>query len=142
MSLLGSGELQAAMLPDPLSFLAVQQGAVIVLDDSTHPQYAYSTIAFRKAVIDAQPNAIRAFLAAIKEATLLINSDPTRWDSLLTEQKLVPAPLMGSYLVPPFPVTGVPSQEQWDDVLAWAQEKGLVTADVSYSDSVNPSFLP
>ena len=142
MSLLGSGELQAAMLPDPLSFLAVQQGAVIVLDDSTHPEYAYSTISFRKAVIDAQPEAIRAFLAAIEEATLLINADPTRWSSLLSEQKLVPEPLMGNYQVPPFPPAGVPTQAQWDDVLAWMQDEGLITVDVSYTDSVNPSLLP
>ena len=142
MSLLGSGELQAAMLPDPLSFLAVQQGAVIVLDDSTHPEYAYSTISFRKAVIDAQPQAIRAFLAAIEEATLLINADPTRWSSLLSEQKLVPEPLMGNYQVPPFPPAGVPTQAQWDDVLAWMQDEGLITVNVSYSDSVNPSLLP
>ena len=142
MSLLGSGELQAAMLPDPLSFLAVQQGAVIVLDDSTHPEYAYSTISFRKAVIDAQPEAIRAFLAAIEEATLLINTDPSRWSSLLSEQKLVPEPLMGNYQVPPFPPAGVPTQAQWDDVLAWMQDEGLITVDVSYTDSVNPSLLP
>ncbi len=40
MALLNDGELQAAMLPDPFTFVAIQQGAVNVLDDSKHPEYA------------------------------------------------------------------------------------------------------
>jgi hypothetical protein len=44
MSLLGSGELPAATLPDPLSLLAEQQGAVVVLDDTSHPEISYSTL--------------------------------------------------------------------------------------------------
>jgi len=142
MSLLSAGELNAATLPDPLSFLAVQQGAVVVVDDSKHPEFGYSTLSFRKSVIDQNPEAIRAFLSAVEEATDLINSDPTKWDSLLVERKLVPEPLMGTYKVPPYPKTSVPSQAQWDDVGAWMKEKGLLNKDVPYTDSVNSSLLP
>jgi NitT/TauT family transport system substrate-binding protein len=142
LALLNSGELPAATLPDPLTFLAIQQGAVNVLDDSSHPEYGYSTISFRKEVIDQHPEAIRAFLAALEEAVVMINQDPTKWDSLLTEQKLVPAPLVGSYQINPYPTASVPSQEQWQDVLDWAKEKGLVGKDLPYSESINSSFLP
>jgi len=142
MALLSSGELKAATLPDPLSSLAIQQGAVVAVDDSKHPEYGYSTYAFLLPVVEQHPEAIRGFLAAIEEAAQKINADPTKWDSLLAEQKLVPAPLIGSYKMPPFPAASVPSQAQWDDALAWAKEKGLVTKDVSYADSVNPDFLP
>ena len=130
------------MLPDPFSSLALQQGAVLVTDDTKHPEYGYSTISFRKPVIDEHPEAIKAFLAAIEEATALINADPTKYENVLTEQKLIPAPLLGSYKFPPFPPASVPSQDQWDDVLTWMKSKGLMDKDVSYTDSVNPSFLP
>ncbi len=142
MALLGAGELNAATLPDPLSFLAIQQGAVVVVDDSKHPEYGYSTLSFRKPVIEQNPEAIRAFLEAVEEATELINSDPTQWDTLLVERKLVPQPLMGTYKVPPYPKASVPSQAQWEDVSAWMKEKGLLDKDVSYTDSVNSSLLP
>ncbi|HEY5671305.1 MAG TPA: MetQ/NlpA family ABC transporter substrate-binding protein [Anaerolineales bacterium] len=142
MNLLGTGELKAATLPDPFSSLALQQGAVLVTDDTRHPEYGYSTISFRKPVIDEHPEAIKAFLAAIEEATALINADPTKYENVLTEQKLIPAPLLGSYKFPPFPPASVPSQDQWDDVLTWMKSKGLMDKDVSYTDSVNPSFLP
>jgi NitT/TauT family transport system substrate-binding protein len=142
MQLLASGELQAAVMPDPLSNLAIQQGAVVVTDDTLHPEYAYSTYAFRLPVIEQNPEAIRGFLAAIDEAIALINADPTAWDTLLTEQNLVPASLIGSYAIPAFPPASVPTQEQWADALAWALETGLISADVAYAASVTDAYLP
>ncbi len=142
MALLSSGELRAATMPDPLSLLAIQQGAVLVLDDTRHPDYSYSTIAFRKAVIDQNPQAIRNFLAAIEEATAKINANPSQWSNLLTEKQLVPASLVGEYQLPPYPAAAVPSEAQWNDVVAWAKEKGILTTDIQYSSSVTGNFLP
>lgn len=142
MALLASGELKAGVLPDPLGALAVQQGAVIVLDDSKHPEYGFSVISFRKGVIDSHPEAVKGFLAAIEEATSMLNSDPAKYTSVLSDNKIVPPPLLKSYKVPPFPAAGVPSEAEWKDALAWAREKGMLAADVSYSDSVNATLLP
>jgi NitT/TauT family transport system substrate-binding protein len=142
MALLASGELNAGVMPDPLASLSMQQGAVNVLDDSAHPEYGFSVISFRKAVIDAHPDAIKAFLAAIEEATALLNADPSKYNNVLSEQKLVPEPLIGTFAVPPFPTAGIPTEAEWADALAWAKEKGMLTVDVSYADSVNGSLLP
>jgi len=142
MALLVSGELQAGTLPDPLGALAVQSGAVIVLDDSAHPEYGFSIYSFRKDVIDAQPEAIKSFLAAIEEAVAIINADPTMFTSILSEAKIVPAPLLEAYKVPPFPTAGVPTEDEWNDALSWAKEKGMLDVDVSYVDSVNATLLP
>lgn len=142
MSLLDSGELSAANLPDPLASLAVQGGAVAIVDDSSHPEFGNSEISFRKSVIDTNPEAIRGFLAAIDQAVQEINADPSKWDDLLTEQSLVPAPLIGSYNIPTFPSGTLPNEDQWEDVVDWSLAKGLISEPVSYSDSVNASFLP
>ena len=142
MALLASGELKAGVLPDPLASLAVGQGAVIVADDSTHPEYGFSVLSFRKDVIDTNPEAVKGFLAAIEEATILLNTDAAKYANVLSDQKLVPPPLIGKFQVPPFPTAGVPTEAEWNDALAWAKEKGMLTVDVSYSDSVNSSFLP
>ena len=142
MTLLGSGELGAATLPDPFPALAMQSGAVDVLNDSKHPEYGYSVISFRKPFIDQNPEAVRGFLAAIEEAVELINADPAKYQDMLVEQKLVPAPVAGSYSIPPYPKADVPSQSQWQDVLDWAKEKGLLDKDVSYESSVTDEYLP
>jgi len=142
MALLASGELPAGVMPDPLASLVVSQGGVIVTDDSGHPEYGFSVISFRKAVIDANPEAVKGFLAAVEEATGFLNVDPAKYKNLLSEQKLVPPPLMESYRAPVFPTAGVPSPEEWADALNWLKAKGILKADVSYEDSVNASLLP
>ncbi len=95
MALLESGELKAATLPDPLSSLALQAGAKLILDDTAHPEYGTSVLSFRKAIVDENPEAVRAFLRALETATAEVNADPGKWSTLLTENKLVPAPLLG-----------------------------------------------
>jgi NitT/TauT family transport system substrate-binding protein len=142
MALLASGELQAGVMPDPLAALVVGQGGVIVADDSSHPEYGFSVISFRKDVIDKNPEAIKDFLAAIEEATLLLNAEPAKYKNVLSEQKLVPPPLIEAYRAPVFPTAAVPTEAEWSDALNWLKEKGILTTDVSYADSVNASFLP
>ncbi|HEU0293048.1 MAG TPA: hypothetical protein VFR47_09960, partial [Anaerolineales bacterium] len=85
---------------------------------------------------------IKGFLAAIEEATTLLNAEPAKYKNVLSEQKLVPPPLLESYRAPVFPTAGVPTEGEWMDALNWLEEKGILTTDVSYADSVNASLLP
>jgi NitT/TauT family transport system substrate-binding protein len=142
LALLDSGELRAATLPDPLASLAIAGGATVVVDDTTHPEYGNSVISFSRAFLDAHPDAVRGFLAALEDATNEINGDKSRWGDLLTEQKLVPAPLLGSYVLPDFPKASIPTEAQFDDVVAWEMGKGLISAELHFADSVDGSFLP
>jgi NitT/TauT family transport system substrate-binding protein len=142
MALLASGELQAGVMPDPLASLVVSQGGIVVADDSSHPEYGFSVISFRKDVVDSNPEAIKAFLAAIEEATGLVNAEPAKYKNVLSEQKLVPVPLLETYQAPVFPTAGVPTEEEWNDALNWLKEKGILASDISYEDSVNSSLLP
>ena len=142
MALLASGELSAGVMPDPLASLVVGQGGVIVADDSSHPEYGFSVISFRKAVIDANPKAVEGFLAAIEEATALVNADPASYKTVLSENNLVPPPLMDIYQPPVFPAAGVPTEAEWQDALNWLKEKNMLDVDVSYVDSVNATLLP
>lgn len=142
MALLNSGELKAAMLPDPLSSLAIQSGAKVILDDTIHPEFGYSVYSFLKPVIDEHPEAMRGFLRAVEQAVEEINADPAKWENLLVERKLVPEPLIGSYQIPRYPTAGVPSEAQFTDVVDWATEKNLVSGNFDYGQSVTPAYLP
>lgn len=142
VELLLNGELKAAVLPEPLTSLAVSQGARVILADTSHPEYSFSTLTFRKEFIDQHPDAIRGFLAAIEEAVTLLNTSPDQYKNILVEHQLVPAPLLETFKMPVFSTAGVPTQTQWEDTLVWAKAKGLITKDLAYSDSVNASFLP
>lgn len=142
LALLNSGELPAANLPDPLASLAMQNGAIVVVDDSSHPEYGHSVISFRKEIVDQNPDAIRRFLTAIEKAVDDINNDKDQFSDVLVERSLVPEPILGSYSVPDFPTASVPPTWQWDDVLDWAKDKGYIESDLAYGQSVDDSFLP
>lgn len=142
MALLSSGELSAAVMPDPLAALAVQQGAKVVLDDSMYPQYGFSVYSFRTDSLDTKGDAVKAFLTGIEEAVAMINANPGGYTDILTEQNLVPAPLLATYSLPTFTAAGLPSEVEWNDAMQWAQEMGLLAVDVSYWDSVTGDYLP
>ncbi len=142
LALLESGELQAATLPDPLSSLALQAGATLIIDDTAHPEFGTSVLSFRQEIIDQNPDALRGFLRALEKATAEVNADPGQWSTLLTEKSLVPAPLIGTYQLPQFPSASVPSEAQYADALEWAVARGLLTGSAAYADAVDDRFLP
>jgi NitT/TauT family transport system substrate-binding protein len=142
MTLLESGELKAATLPEPFSTMAQKSGAVLLLDDSKYPEYGTSVISFRKAFIDQNPQAVKGFLKAIEQAVIDINKDPNSWRSLLAENKLIPAAVQDTYPVPSFQAAAVPSKAQFQDVVDWEKSRKLLDKDLDYGASVTDQFLP
>ncbi len=69
MALLNAGELKAAMLPEPLASLVMQQGAIVIMDDTQHQDLSCSIFAFRKDVVETDHTTIKHFLSAISQAS-------------------------------------------------------------------------
>ena len=141
MQLLASGQIKAATLPEPLATLAEQQGALRVVPDKTNPKYSNSLISFTAQVLKDKPNTVRKFLVAYEKAIKDINADPTKWGTVLNENKILP-PALTTYKLPPFPKASVPSEAQFADVLKWMKDNKTVNADVPYANLVDASFLP
>lgn len=142
LQLISEGKLQAANMPEPFATLAEQGGAVRVIDDSSLPEIGTSEISFNVGTLKNKPETVKKFLAAIEKAAADVNSNPDKWNTLLTDKKLIPAPLLGKYPLPKFPVASVPSEAQIKDVLAWMMDKGLIKQEVPYSQLVDSSYLP
>ncbi len=142
MALLASGDLKAAVMPDPLAALSIAQGAKIVMSDAEYPHYGFSVYSFRTSFLEKNPEAVKAFLQAIEEAVTLINTNPQNFNDILSEQKLVPEPLLANYSAPPYPPAAIPSGIEWNDALQWAQSRSLINVDVSFEESVTDAYLP
>ncbi len=142
LALLASGKLPAAVLPEPQAELAIQQGGAVVLDDSRHPEYSFSTLTFRKTVIDQHPEAVRGFLAAWEDAVKKINANPDAYNDLLVQQNILPQALVSTFHTPRFVTAGVPNAAQFMDTLSWARQAGLISTDPAYDQTVNAAFLP
>jgi NitT/TauT family transport system substrate-binding protein len=139
--LLMEGQLQAANLPDPLAQGAVEAGATLVVDDTTHPEFGVSVLSFSTGAIEEKPQAIRRFLAVWNLAARDLNSDPEAYRALLLENIRVPESIQETYVIPAFPVNQVPSEAQWRDVVDWLMDKDLVDGPLAYGDSVTDGFL-
>ena len=142
VAMLASGELSAAPEPEPAALQAIQAGASVILDDTSQPELGEHLISFGRSYITNHRRELSAFLAAIERAVTDINADGAAWNDLMVEKELVPASLVQGYTLPAFPTASVPTEEQFADVLAWALERGLVLSTMSYSLSIDPSFLP
>lgn len=142
LALLQSGELAAATLPDPATGVALMQGATLIIDDRTLPEVGTSVITFSKDAVGNKPEAIRGFLAAVEQAVADINAEPAGFNALIADKGLVPPPLLEGYSLPPYVTTSVPGEALWQDAINWAMEKGMISAEPSYADSVDDSFLP
>lgn len=142
LNLLASGQLQAANLPDPAASLAILNGAQLVIDDRSYPAISHSVLSFSRSFLDDHPQTVRRFLQAIEQAVLAINADKGGWTSTLTENNLIPPPLLDSYALPDYPLAGVPTESQFQDALNWLQDYGLVEIDLMYDDSIDASYLP
>jgi NitT/TauT family transport system substrate-binding protein len=141
-ALLESGELKAAVMPDPLASLLMQKGAKLIIDDTTLPEVSNSVYSFSVDTLSSYPAEVRAFLKAVERAVVEINKNKDAYTNLMVEQKLVPEAVVGKYPIPDFPTASVPSESQFADALAWTQSKGLVQTDLKYGDSIDASFLP
>ena len=142
LQLLNEGQLKAAVLPEPAATLAEQGGAIRVIDDSSLPSVGTSEISFSLNSLQSKPETVKKFLAAIEQASADVNNEPARWDSLLSDKRLVPALLIGKYALPQFPTASVPSEAQLKDVMAWMIAKGLIKQEVPYGQLVDSSYLP
>lgn len=139
--MLMAGQLKAALLPDPLAQAAIAAGGSLVVDDAKIPQYSQSVLAFSAGAVESKPDTIRAFLRAWNKAVADINQGPNAYRDVLIKQTRVPESIQGTYNVPPFPENEITSQAEWDDVVKWAQEKGLIEQPVAYETAIDTGFV-
>ncbi len=136
-----ASQIQAATLPDPLAQGAMAAGATLVVDDSRYTQYSQSVLSFSTGAIESKPNTIQKFLTAWNRAVKDLNSSPGQFSDLLIEKGRVPESIQGAYQMPPFPEGEVPSQAEWQDVVDWLLDKGLLDRPIEYKDSVAIDFI-
>ncbi len=137
-----NGNIQAAVLPDPLAQGAIAAGARLVVDDTRYTNLSQSVLVFQTSTLQSRPETVRKFLSAWEQAVKEVNANPEKYRAVLMEQGRVPESIQNSYQMPPFPERGVPSEGEVADVTAWLKAKGLVSRDIPYTDVVDASFLP
>lgn len=140
--LLVNGEIPAATLPDPLASGAIAAGAIAIVDDTSVPELSQSILAFSVNTLEEKPEAVRRFLEAWETAIAELNTNPEDYRDVLVREGRVPESIQGTFQMPPFPESSVPSPEQLADVVEWSLTKGLIENAVPYERMVDATYLP
>ena len=141
--LLLEGQLPVVVLPDPLAQAAIEEGAILVEDDSAlvGTDFSQSVLTIRREVLEAHPEKAEAFLRAYMRAAEDINADPEAYRDLWIEHTNVPDSVADSYQLPPFPTYRITQPEAWEDTIDWLIEQEIIEDRVAYEDTVEPSFV-
>ena len=70
-----------------------------------------------------------------------LNANPDAYQALAIEKARVPQNIEKTVKVPVYPVSRVPSKEQWEDMMAWMKEKRLVDTPPTYESTVTAEFF-
>ncbi len=141
MEMVVAGQIEAALLPEPISRVALARGAHLIADSSVMQQTA-GVLLFTPQALTARPEQIAAFYRAYNRAVDSINADPDGYRQLVVDAAGFPPLVRDSMVIPRFQRARVPSRAEFDDVAGWMRGKGLLNAEVDYRRLVNDSFLP
>ena len=141
LQMLLSGQVSAALMPEPLATLAEMKGAKALLDDKGQGLSA-TVLAFNEKFLKEYPQAVKAFNKAVNKASDYINKNPDEVRVIMNRDCKMPEPLQGSFPIPKFPKLVIPARDQVTDVYKWLREKQIITREMIYKDMVADGYLP
>lgn len=120
MQMLTSGQVDAAVLPEPLLSIAEKAGGRVLRDDrDLHMPLA--VVALREDKLTEET--VRAFNAALTLAGRRINAEPDQSRALLLELRLIPPQLAETFALPPFDLAllpdSLPSPALYERYVRW-----------------------
>ncbi len=125
VELLLAGDLEAAVLPEPVTRLATAGGARVVLDSSSLSWTPGVVIATGRALRE-KPRELEAFLRAYNRGVAAVNQDPDGYRSAIVETAALPPATTGTMVLPTYLPVAVPREEQVADVARWMLSEGLI----------------
>lgn len=137
LEMLNNGEVDAALMPSPFSDAAVAAGGVVIDRITNEGQYIAVT-AFLNEIIEENPEAIKAFFSAYNKAVAYLNeTDVSVYEDLVIRVVGYPETMKGNIVVPVFRLNQLPPESDLNEVLDWANSKGILTQDVSPNDMIS-----
>jgi len=137
-----SGQVQAAILPDPLAAYSVSKGANVVIDDTQLAlNLSQSVFAVSTRLTEEKPELVEKLVKAIGLAMEAINNAPEQYREYCLEVANVPAEIAGNYQVPSYTPNTVPGWEDVRSVTDWMVSRGLLSEAYSYEQLVDDSFI-
>ena len=136
LEMLQSGNLAAAVLPEPMASVAVASGSRYVTG-SGELGINPGVIVFSDTSIQEKEASIRAMYRAYNKAVNYLNNTPrTEYIDLVMEKSGFPAPARDALELKPYRAAGIPAPKDVEEAVHWVKSKDLA-GDYSYDDLVS-----
>ncbi len=141
LEMLQGEKIAAAILPQPLSDLAVKNGATILNSTDAMKNKAGVT-AFTSKSLKENPEEIKAIFKAYNEAVVYMKTEPVaNYVDFVIEAQGFPAEVKGSFALPQYQMATAPDEKILTDVIDWMKSKELVKSSYGYADLVDEQIL-
>lgn len=141
LEMLQGAQIDAAIMPQPLSDVAKKNGAR-VLNSTDAMKNKAGVMAFTAKSLQASPEAIKAVYRAYNEAVTYLQTAPTAdYIDFVVEAQGFPADVKGSFALPSYQPATAPDEKILADVVAWMKSKELIKGSYEYADLVDDQIL-
>ncbi len=141
MEMVVAGQIEAALLPEPVTRIAEARGSNILLDSSVLEQTP-GVLVFTERARREKSEEIRALYRAYNRAVEAINADPDSFRSAIVRLGEFPPTVEKSMVIPTYERARRPTAAELSDVTDWMVEKGLIESLPGYSAVVASGLLP
>jgi NitT/TauT family transport system substrate-binding protein len=141
LQMLLSGQIPAAMLPEPLVTLAEQKGCKVLIDDAGADASA-TVLVFNENFLADHPDLAKKFLRAVEKASEYINKHRDEIRSIMNRECKVPELLQKSFPIPEFRKLTTPDYNQVMDVYQWLRGKKIIKTEMTFKQMVGDGYLP
>jgi NitT/TauT family transport system substrate-binding protein len=135
MEMVVAGRIEAALLPEPITRIAVAQGARVLADTSMLEQTP-GVLLFTERARARKGDEIAALYRAYDRAVAAINADPDAFRPAIIRLGEFPPAVERTMVIPTYQPARPPSPGELADVTAWMVGKGLIDDQPSYNEIV------
>ena len=136
LEMLQSGNLAAAVLPEPMASVAVASGSRY-LTGSGELGINPGVIVFADSAINEKADSIRAMYRAYNKSVEYLNHAPrAEYIDLVMEKSGFPAPARDALELKPYRPAGLPAEKDVEEAVHWVKSKELA-GDYRYDDLVS-----
>lgn len=130
LQMLLSGQIETALLPEPLVTVVERKGGRVIWDD-TKLDESLAVVALRKPYLNDKT--VTAFKKAVAQAAAKIEAEPEKYRKLMVQKRLIPAPVAQNYKMVRFSMFGredglppLPTASDVERVGMWMVERGMI----------------
>lgn len=134
LEMLSNSKVDAALLPEPFSSLAIKDGGILLGSAAKLNSFS-SVTAFTQKSIDDKSAEIKAFYKAYNEAVDYINSTPiSEYEDTIIKTVGYPESMKGKITLPKFRKNTLPTDAELQSAIDWTVKNGLVKKTLAPKD--------